>query len=105
MGLSRRKREGYVAKKPPSLSNKQNIVPIYPFKDDGMDIGDIKALLIDNGMGLPIMNGDQDLVVTFAFTSKLENGSGSKSTTPNFLKKRNNTKNYLTDLHGARGEP
>ena len=46
-------RDGYVAKKPPSLSNKQNIVPIYPFKDDGMGIGDIKSLLDDNGVGLP----------------------------------------------------
>ena len=47
------KRDGYIAKKPPSLSNKQNIVPIYPFKDNDMGIADIKGLLENNGVGLP----------------------------------------------------
>jgi len=46
-------RDGYVAKKPPSLSNKQNILPVYPFKDDGMGLADIKMLLESNGVGLP----------------------------------------------------
>jgi 3'-phosphoadenosine 5'-phosphosulfate sulfotransferase (PAPS reductase)/FAD synthetase len=46
-------RDGYVAKKPPSLSNKQNIIPVYPFKDDGMGLADIKLLLESNGVGLP----------------------------------------------------
>ena len=46
-------RDGYVAKKPPSLSNKQNIIPVYPFKDDEMGISDIKSLLENNGVGLP----------------------------------------------------
>ena len=47
------KRDGYVAKKPPSISNKQNIVPVYPFKDNDMGIADIKGLLENNGVGLP----------------------------------------------------
>jgi 3'-phosphoadenosine 5'-phosphosulfate sulfotransferase (PAPS reductase)/FAD synthetase len=46
-------RDGYVAKKPPSLSNKQNIIPVYPFKDDGLGLADIKMLLESNGVGLP----------------------------------------------------
>ena len=47
------KRDGYVAKKPPSLSNKPNIIPVYPFKDDGLGLADIKMLLEANGVGLP----------------------------------------------------
>ncbi|HBJ34337.1 MAG TPA: phosphoadenosine phosphosulfate reductase [Planctomycetaceae bacterium] len=46
-------RDGYLAKKPPSLSNKQNIIPVYPFRDDGLGLADIKMLLESNGVGLP----------------------------------------------------
>lgn len=46
-------REGYVAKKPPKLSQKQNIIPVYPFKDDGITLADVKQLLEDSGLGLP----------------------------------------------------
>jgi 3'-phosphoadenosine 5'-phosphosulfate sulfotransferase (PAPS reductase)/FAD synthetase len=47
------KRDGYVAKKPPSLSQKQNIIPVYPFKDDGIVLADIKQILEESGLGLP----------------------------------------------------
>ena len=47
------KREGYKAKKPPVLSKRANITPIYPFKDDGLDFDDIKQLLEESGLGLP----------------------------------------------------
>lgn len=46
-------RDGYQAKKPPSLSEKPNIIPVYPFKDDGLGIADIKAILDESGLGLP----------------------------------------------------
>ena len=46
-------RDGYVAKKPPSLSERPNIIPVYPFKDDGLGLMDIKALLEESGLGLP----------------------------------------------------
>lgn len=47
-------REGYVSqKKPPVLSNRPNIVPVYPFKDDNMRLADIKDLLESSGLGLP----------------------------------------------------
>jgi len=46
-------RDGYMAKKPPSLSDRPNIIPVYPFKDDGLGLIDIKTLLEESGLGLP----------------------------------------------------
>lgn len=47
-------REGYVPnKKPPKISEKQNIIPVYPFKDDHKTVQDIKEILEGSGLGLP----------------------------------------------------
>lgn len=46
-------RDGYVSKKPPVLSERPNILPVYPFKDDGLGIADIAAILDGSGLGLP----------------------------------------------------
>src|SRR6056297_565251 len=46
-------REGYVQKKPPKISQKQNIIPVYPFKDDGLTLYDIKRVLESSGIGFP----------------------------------------------------
>jgi len=47
------KRDGYVAKKPPVISQQPNIIPVYPFKDDGLTLIDIKQILEESGLGLP----------------------------------------------------
>jgi 3'-phosphoadenosine 5'-phosphosulfate sulfotransferase (PAPS reductase)/FAD synthetase len=46
-------REGYVSKKPPVISEKPNIIPVYPFKDDNMGIADVERILEESGLGLP----------------------------------------------------
>ncbi len=46
-------RDGYTAKKPPKFSDKPNIVPVYPFRDDDLRLADIKRLLEDSGLGMP----------------------------------------------------
>jgi 3'-phosphoadenosine 5'-phosphosulfate sulfotransferase (PAPS reductase)/FAD synthetase len=47
-------RQGYVpAKKPPKISEKPNIIPVYPFKDDGIILQDVKEILERSGLGLP----------------------------------------------------
>lgn len=47
-------REGYTPnKKPPKMSEKQNIIPVYPFKDDGITLQDVKEILESSGLGLP----------------------------------------------------
>jgi len=45
------KRDGYVAKKPPVISQLPNIIPVYPFKDDGLTLIDIKQILEESGLG------------------------------------------------------
>jgi 3'-phosphoadenosine 5'-phosphosulfate sulfotransferase (PAPS reductase)/FAD synthetase len=46
-------RDGYVAKKPPVISQKPNIIPIYPLRDDGIELVDIKEIIEATGLGLP----------------------------------------------------
>ncbi len=47
-------RSGYIGKgKQVMLSEEPNITPVYPFKDDGITIGDVQRLLDDSGLGLP----------------------------------------------------
>jgi 3'-phosphoadenosine 5'-phosphosulfate sulfotransferase (PAPS reductase)/FAD synthetase len=46
-------RDGYQGKKPPVFSQKANIIPVYPFKDDQIGIEDVKDLLANSGLGLP----------------------------------------------------
>ena len=46
-------REGYTAKKPPTISQQPNIVPVYPLKDDGIGLRDVVRILEDSGLGLP----------------------------------------------------
>ena len=46
-------REGYVGKKPPKISEQPNIIPVYPLKDDGITLNDVKNILEQAGLGLP----------------------------------------------------
>lgn len=47
-------RQGYVGGgKPVLLSEEPNILPVYPFKDDGVNIEEVQRLLDDSGLGLP----------------------------------------------------
>jgi 3'-phosphoadenosine 5'-phosphosulfate sulfotransferase (PAPS reductase)/FAD synthetase len=46
-------RPGYIPKKPPVISDKSNIMPVYPFKDDGITLHDVKSILQNSGLGLP----------------------------------------------------
>ena len=46
-------REGYVGKKPPVISERPNILPVYPLKDDGLGLADVERILEDSGLGMP----------------------------------------------------
>ena len=46
-------REGYQWQKPPVISEQPNIVPVYPFKDAGLGLNDIRVILEESGLGLP----------------------------------------------------
>lgn len=46
-------RDGYRSTKPPVISGQPNIIPVYPFKDDGLGLEDIRLILEESGLGLP----------------------------------------------------
>ena len=47
-------REGYVSqKKPPVLSQQPNITPVYPFRDNGIRLAEVKQILEDSGLDMP----------------------------------------------------
>ena len=46
-------REGYQPQKPPVISERPNILPVYPLRDDGIGITGVKRLLEESGLGLP----------------------------------------------------
>jgi 3'-phosphoadenosine 5'-phosphosulfate sulfotransferase (PAPS reductase)/FAD synthetase len=47
------RRDGYVAKKPVVISDRPNIIAVYPFKDVGFGIKDVAATLEKSGLGFP----------------------------------------------------
>ena len=46
-------RREYTPKKPPVISDRPNITPVYPFKDDRLLLADIKEILEVSGIGFP----------------------------------------------------
>ena len=46
-------REGYKGKKSPVLSQMQNIIPVYPFKDDEITLERVESILELAGIGMP----------------------------------------------------
>ena len=46
-------RVGYQQRKPVVLSSVENIIPVYPFQEEGIGLEDVKTLLNDSGLGLP----------------------------------------------------
>ena len=46
-------RQGYTPKKPPAISERPNIIPVYPFQDDNVGLARVRALLETSGIGLP----------------------------------------------------
>ncbi len=46
-------RLGYKPKKPPKFSQRPNIIPIYPFRDDDIGLVGVKRILEESGLGIP----------------------------------------------------
>jgi 3'-phosphoadenosine 5'-phosphosulfate sulfotransferase (PAPS reductase)/FAD synthetase len=47
-------RSGYLpGRKPILISERSNIIPVYPFRDANMGLDEVKAVLQDSGLGLP----------------------------------------------------
>ena len=46
-------RQGYTPKKPPVISERPNITPVYPFKDNALGLRSVREILETSGIGFP----------------------------------------------------
>lgn len=46
-------RAGFVPKKNPAVSRKPNVIPVYPFQDEGLGLLDVRRVLDETGLGFP----------------------------------------------------
>jgi 3'-phosphoadenosine 5'-phosphosulfate sulfotransferase (PAPS reductase)/FAD synthetase len=46
-------RPGYVAQKPPVISQQANIQAVYPLRDQGVGIGDVRRIIEQSGLAMP----------------------------------------------------
>jgi 3'-phosphoadenosine 5'-phosphosulfate sulfotransferase (PAPS reductase)/FAD synthetase len=94
-------REGYVSqRKPPVLSQRPNIVPVYPFRDDGLGLEEIKQILEDTGLGLPdYYEWRSRSGCYFCFYQQIGEWQGLKEMHPQFF---NKAKSYEKEENGKR---
>lgn len=93
-------REGYVGKKPPKISEQPNIIPVYPLKDDGLTLNDVRQLLEDAGLGLPdYYEWRTRSGCYFCFYQQIAEWQGLKETHPGLFEK---AKAYEKDVDGKK---
>lgn len=82
-------RQGYIpTKKPPKISDKPNIIPVYPFKDDGIILQDVKEILERSGLGLPsYYNWRSRSGCYFCFYQQIGEWQGLKERHPDLFEK------------------
>lgn len=82
-------RAGYqTGKKPPVFSQKPNILPVYPFKDDGINLNGVKRILEESGLGLPkYYNWRSRSGCYFCFYQQIGEWQGLKREHPDLFEK------------------
>lgn len=81
-------REGYTQRKPVVLSEEPNIIPVYPFKEAGLGLRDIVAILEDCGLGLPpYYSWRSRSGCYFCFYQAIGEWQGLKENHPNLFEK------------------
>lgn len=81
-------REGYVSKKPPKISDRPNIIPVYPLKDDGLTLADVQIILEGAGLGLPeYYNWRTRSGCYFCFYQQIAEWQGLKENHPELFEK------------------
>jgi len=91
-------RDGYKPKKPPKLSDRPNVVPVYPFKDDGIQLADVKRILEESGLGLPkYYEWRSRSGCYFCFYQQIGEWQGLQERHPDLFAK---AKEYETKLNG-----
>lgn len=91
-------RQGYVPKKPPVVSQKPNIIPVYPFKDNKITLIDVKEILESSGLGLPkYYEWRSRSGCYFCFYQQIGEWQGLKEKHPNLFEK---AKEFERDRNG-----
>lgn len=81
-------REGYTQKKKPVLSKKPNIIPVYPFKENGVGLDDVYHILESAGLGLPeYYEWRSRSGCYFCFYQQIAEWQGLKERHPDLFKK------------------
>jgi len=93
-------REGYIIKKPPVISQRPNIIPVYPFKDDNIRLEDINNILDESGLGLPTYYSWRSRSgCYFCFYQQIGEWQGLKEVHPDLFEK---AKKYEKNENGKR---
>ena len=95
-------RQGYLGSgsRPVVLSEKQNIMPVYPFKDDGIGLNDVQRILDESGLGLPkYYEWRSRSGCYFCFYQQLAEWQGLKIRHPDLFEK---AKGYEKEKNGRR---
>lgn len=95
-------RSGYVGSggKPVLLSEQPNITAVYPFKNEGMTLGDVHRLLNDTGLGLPsYYEWRSRSGCYFCFYQQIAEWQGLKERHPELFEK---AKKYESGRNGRR---
>lgn len=95
-------RSGYFGQggKPPMLSDEPNIIPVYPFKDDGITLSDVHNLLEDSGLGVPdYYSWRSRSGCFFCFFQQIGEWQGLAEHHPNLFEK---AKQYEQGLNGRK---
>ena len=93
-------REGYRKSKAPALSDRPNIIPVYPFKDDGITLSGVQKILENSGLGLPdYYKWRSRSGCYFCFYQQIGEWQGLKENHPELFEK---AKAYETKADGKR---
>lgn len=94
-------RSGYMnSGKPVLLSEQPNILPVYPFKDEGMKLIDVQRILEDSGLGAPgYYEWRSRSGCYFCFYQQIAEWQGLKERHPDLFEK---AKTYETGKNGRK---
>ena len=95
-------RQGYIGSggKPVLLSEQPNILPVYPFKDEGLGLADMQRLLDDSGLGLPkYYEWRSRSGCYFCFYQQIARVAGAEGAPSRLFERRRPTKPERTRLH------
>lgn len=93
-------RLGYQQKKPVMLSSSGNIIPVYPFQENGIGLEEVKSILNNSGIGLPpYYKWRSRSGCYFCFYQRIGEWQGLKENHPDLFEK---AKSYEKEENGRK---